>query len=223
MRCKFNPWIGKIPWRRERLRTPVFLPEKSHGQRSLAGYSPRGHKESDTTAHTHMQLAYEYECGPISSDNWTFTGLLLRTSNSLSKPSSPCRCFRNALGSLYVCSSSSLLWPLLLLLFVFMGESSAQPMVTIPLLGTFPWAMVIPRWYHCFTDAPERPRVPLESKLLWLWYVAVVWRWGWKWDELFPACFILLEVLSYSSIFPDSFLFIPSPFLAQSVKKTSWI
>ena len=33
--------------------TPVFLPEKSHGQRSLAGYSPQGRKELDVTGHTH--------------------------------------------------------------------------------------------------------------------------------------------------------------------------
>ena len=35
----FNPWVGKIPWRREWLPTPVFLPGKSHRQRNLAGYS----------------------------------------------------------------------------------------------------------------------------------------------------------------------------------------
>ena len=40
---------GKIPWRREWQPTPVFLPEESHGPRSLAGSSPRGHIESDTT------------------------------------------------------------------------------------------------------------------------------------------------------------------------------
>ena len=40
----FDPWIGKIPWRREWLPTSVFLPRKSHGQRSLVGYSPWGHK-----------------------------------------------------------------------------------------------------------------------------------------------------------------------------------
>ena len=34
-RCKFNPWVGKIPWRREWQPTPVFLPGESHGQRSL--------------------------------------------------------------------------------------------------------------------------------------------------------------------------------------------
>ena len=42
-------WVGKIPWRREWLPTPVFLPREFHGQKSLAGYSPWGHKESDTT------------------------------------------------------------------------------------------------------------------------------------------------------------------------------
>ena len=31
-----NPWVGKIPWRREQLTTPVFLPGELHGQRSLA-------------------------------------------------------------------------------------------------------------------------------------------------------------------------------------------
>ena len=39
------------PWRRELQSTPVFLPEVSHGQRSLVGYSPWGGKESDTTEH----------------------------------------------------------------------------------------------------------------------------------------------------------------------------
>ena len=45
----FDPWVRKIPWRRKWLPTPVFLPGEFHGQRSLAGYSPRGHKESDAT------------------------------------------------------------------------------------------------------------------------------------------------------------------------------
>ena len=42
------PGSGKIPWRWEWRCTPVFLPKTSHGQRRLAGYSPRGRKESDT-------------------------------------------------------------------------------------------------------------------------------------------------------------------------------
>ena len=45
----FNSWVRKIPWRREGQSTLVFLPGKSHGQRRLAGYSPWGRKESDTT------------------------------------------------------------------------------------------------------------------------------------------------------------------------------
>ena len=40
----FDPWTRKIPWRREWLLTPVFLPPKSHGQRSLVGYSPWGYE-----------------------------------------------------------------------------------------------------------------------------------------------------------------------------------
>ena len=50
--------IEMIPWRRAWQPTPVFSPGKSHGQRSLVGYSPWGRKESDTTeqlsTHTHI-------------------------------------------------------------------------------------------------------------------------------------------------------------------------
>ena len=47
---------GLIPgcWREEWLLTPVFLPGESHGQRSLVGYSPLGHKEMDTAEHAHI-------------------------------------------------------------------------------------------------------------------------------------------------------------------------
>ena len=48
----FDPWVWKISWRREWLPTPVFLvflPGESQGQRSLAGYSPWGHKEYHRT------------------------------------------------------------------------------------------------------------------------------------------------------------------------------
>ena len=57
-----NPWVGKTPWSRQWQPTPAFLPGQSHGQRSLAGYSPWGHKESDMTeyAHTsgHFQIGF---------------------------------------------------------------------------------------------------------------------------------------------------------------------
>ena len=48
----FGPWVGKIPWRRAWQPAPVFLSGECHGQRSLAGYSPWGCKESDTTETT---------------------------------------------------------------------------------------------------------------------------------------------------------------------------
>ena len=53
-RRSFNPWVGKIPWRRAWPPTPVFLPGESHGQRSLAGHSPWDWKELDTAE----QLTY---------------------------------------------------------------------------------------------------------------------------------------------------------------------
>ena len=52
----FEPWVGKIPWRRKRQSTPVLLPGKSHGQRSLVGYSLWGRKESDTTEQLHFHF-----------------------------------------------------------------------------------------------------------------------------------------------------------------------
>ena len=48
----FNPWAGKIPWRRSWQPTPVFLPGESQGQGSLVGYCLWGRTESDTTEAT---------------------------------------------------------------------------------------------------------------------------------------------------------------------------
>ena len=45
----FHPWVGKIPWRREQLPTPAFLPGEFHGQKCLVSYSPWGCRELDTT------------------------------------------------------------------------------------------------------------------------------------------------------------------------------
>ena len=77
----FSPWVRKILWRREWLPTPVLLPGKSHGQRSLEGYRPWGRKESDTTewsacgglercflgaTHTHTHTHTHTLCGKCS-------------------------------------------------------------------------------------------------------------------------------------------------------------
>ena len=48
-RHEFSPWVGKIPWRRAWQPTSVFLPGNLHEEGSLAGYSPLGRRESDTT------------------------------------------------------------------------------------------------------------------------------------------------------------------------------
>ena len=54
--ARFDPWAGKIRWRRKSQPTPVFLPREFHGPRSLVGYSPRGCKESDTTERLHFHI-----------------------------------------------------------------------------------------------------------------------------------------------------------------------
>ena len=55
-RPEFERWVRKIPWRREWLATPVFLPGEFHRQRNLAGYSPRGYKESNMTEQLTLSL-----------------------------------------------------------------------------------------------------------------------------------------------------------------------
>ena len=57
-RLKFHPRVKKIPWRRKRQPTPVCLAGESRGRRSLVGYSPRGHKESDTTERLHFHFHF---------------------------------------------------------------------------------------------------------------------------------------------------------------------
>ena len=71
-RCRFNPWVRKIPWRKKWQLTPVFLPGKFHGQRILTDYSPWGPKELDTTErahvhHTHTHTVYGVVKAPDSS------------------------------------------------------------------------------------------------------------------------------------------------------------
>ena len=57
--------VSKIRWKRPQQPAPAFLPGEPHGQRSLAGYSPQGHKESDKTEHAgmHTNLETKTSCG----------------------------------------------------------------------------------------------------------------------------------------------------------------
>ena len=54
----FNPWVGKIPWRRKWQPTPVLLPGKFYGWRNLVGYIPWGHKESDMAEWLHFHFSF---------------------------------------------------------------------------------------------------------------------------------------------------------------------
>ena len=70
----FDPWVGKITWRRKWQSTPVLLPGKSHGQRSLVGYSPWGHKESDTTERLHLH--FHFQCPQLEKGMATHSRIL---------------------------------------------------------------------------------------------------------------------------------------------------
>ena len=75
-RCKrpgFDPWVGKISWRKKWKPTPVFLPGEVHGQRRLAGYySPWGRKESDMTERMHARTHTHTHTHTLSWKGWVF-------------------------------------------------------------------------------------------------------------------------------------------------------
>ena len=78
------------PWRRAQQPTPIFLPGKSHGQRSLVGYGLQSCKESDTTEVT-FNSVQSLSCVRLFATPWTAarqTSLSITNSQSLSKPMS---------------------------------------------------------------------------------------------------------------------------------------
>ena len=73
-RHRFDPWVEKIPWRKKWQPIPVFLPGKSHGQRSLMGCRPRGHKVGHDWATKPCKLLCERwwrVSFPVWGQNWT--------------------------------------------------------------------------------------------------------------------------------------------------------
>ena len=91
----FNPWVGKIPWRMKWQPTPVFLLGESHGQRSLEGYNPWGHKES---GHNWSDLAHNMQvkshrpclytlsyCAYVNNSNWFLWSSFLFYENQMFK------------------------------------------------------------------------------------------------------------------------------------------
>ena len=73
----FGSWVRKIPWRRKWQSTPVLLLGKSHGQRSLVGYSLWGGKESDMTERLHTHFTHT-QCLVREGDKWVLNGGIKR-------------------------------------------------------------------------------------------------------------------------------------------------
>ena len=75
-RRRFDPLVRKIPWRRAWQATPVFLPGKSHEQRSLVGYGPQGRQQSDLTEATentciHVSILFRSFPIQVITKHWT--------------------------------------------------------------------------------------------------------------------------------------------------------
>ena len=99
-RCGFHPWVGKIPWKRKWPPTPVFLPGKSYGERSLEGYSPWGRKESDGTERLSMLAG---EVGPRQGQQLAGKGqawfLVVRLEGAIMRHAQVWACFSVSLVS----------------------------------------------------------------------------------------------------------------------------
>ena len=72
-RPRFDSGVGKISWRRKWQSTSALLPLKSHGWRSLTGYSPWGHKESDTNGRLHFIFHIQSQPWPVKFFSHLFT------------------------------------------------------------------------------------------------------------------------------------------------------
>ena len=86
-RCRFDPWVGTIHWRRAWQPTPVFLPGRSQAQRSLVGYSPLGHRElvtTEATQHAHIRYKTVWLIQP------SFLSLQVSTLTHRENVKSPC-------------------------------------------------------------------------------------------------------------------------------------
>ena len=99
----WKSWVRKIPWRREWQPTPVFLPGKSQGLRSLAGYSSWGRKELDATEQLILLLSLSFHYLSLMDwlyrevrheKPWNFNSLIIyqHPSDEFPKPKSP-ECF----------------------------------------------------------------------------------------------------------------------------------
>ena len=102
----FDPWVGKIPWRRKWQPTPVHLPGKFHGWRSLVGYSPWGRKEVDMTERLHFHFQMWVRGIWVSLHySWNFS-----ISSVISKQKKKTE--KNMTVIMILIKTSTLIWPL---------------------------------------------------------------------------------------------------------------
>ena len=73
----FDPWVGKIPWRRAWQPISIILPGECHGQRSLVDYSPKGCKESDRTETSQHKHTETYRVAIKSGNTGEYINILL--------------------------------------------------------------------------------------------------------------------------------------------------
>ena len=131
--------VGKIPWRRKWQPTPKFLPGECHGQRSLVGYSPWGHKESDTTE----WLTLSFLLFSLSSDfllaKWANSSVVMGLPMWLSGTEFACQCRRHRrCGFNPICGGQSLKYFL---------SALFQKNVWWLLLFTFVW-VILPMFFY---------------------------------------------------------------------------
>ena len=72
----FNHWVGKVPWRRAGQPTPVFLPGESHGQRSLAGYSPSVQLSHSVTSDSATPWTAARQASLSITNSWSLLKLM---------------------------------------------------------------------------------------------------------------------------------------------------
>ena len=73
-RHRLDPWVGKFPWRRKWQPTPVFLPEKSHGQRSLVDHTPWGQRDFKVVKLSFKETWFYFPGGSVAKNPPANTG-----------------------------------------------------------------------------------------------------------------------------------------------------
>ena len=136
----FDPWVRKIPWKRKWQPTPVFLPGKSHGQRSLVDYSPRGLKELDMTerlTHTHAFINSRTKLPVLSRYNFSPSPIASRLC-----------CFVSGIGCLQKTLCLSSLWPFGVT-FTCMTISILFLIIKGPMVSTYFYTLLHEFSYNC--------------------------------------------------------------------------